>query len=230
MEHIIVDGCSTDETVDIVQAYAERFPHIRWISERDQGQSDAMNKGVMLARGEILGFLNADDYYEPNTLPRIILLFARLPNPSMVVANCNIWDEKGKLLSVSRPYRINLLNLLLERFTDSFPMNSSAYFYHASLHEKIGMYKAEEHFAMDLDFILRAVQDAVIEYHDEIWGNYRYLQQSKTYMDEKSGGNTRRVRNLVSAYRNELCFSLRVQYELAKNWQRVKYLFDRLHC
>ena len=68
MEHIIVDGGSTDGTVEIIQRYAERYKHIRWVSEKDKGQSDAMNKGIRLAEGNIIGILNADDYYEPNVL------------------------------------------------------------------------------------------------------------------------------------------------------------------
>ena len=59
IEHIVVDGGSTDGTVDILQ----RYPHLRWISEPDCGQSDALNKGFAMARGEILGWLNSDDTY-----------------------------------------------------------------------------------------------------------------------------------------------------------------------
>jgi glycosyltransferase involved in cell wall biosynthesis len=65
-EHIIIDGASTDSTASIVKTFADRYPHIRWVSEKDRGQSDAMNKGIALAQGTILGFLNVDDYYEPN--------------------------------------------------------------------------------------------------------------------------------------------------------------------
>jgi glycosyltransferase involved in cell wall biosynthesis len=61
-EHIIVDGGSTDGTVEIIKSYAEKYPHIRWISEKDNGQSDAMNKGISMAKGEILGVLNVDDF------------------------------------------------------------------------------------------------------------------------------------------------------------------------
>jgi glycosyltransferase involved in cell wall biosynthesis len=66
VEHIIVDGGSTDQTVDIIKQYAKQYPHIRWISEKDRGQSDAINKGIAMAKGEILSILNVDDYYEPN--------------------------------------------------------------------------------------------------------------------------------------------------------------------
>ncbi|MGK7941459.1 MAG: glycosyltransferase, partial [Crocosphaera sp.] len=54
LEHIIVDGGSKDGTVDIIRKYAEQYAHIRWLSESDKGQSDAMNKGIKMAKGEIL--------------------------------------------------------------------------------------------------------------------------------------------------------------------------------
>ena len=71
VEHIIIDGGSQDGTVTIIKQYAEKYPHIRWISEADQGQSDAMNKGLDMAKGNIISFLNVDDYYEPLVLNKI---------------------------------------------------------------------------------------------------------------------------------------------------------------
>ena len=70
VEHLIIDGGSSDGTVEIVSRYAERYRHIRWVSEQDEGQSHAMNKGIAMARGTIIGFLNVDDYYEPRVAPR----------------------------------------------------------------------------------------------------------------------------------------------------------------
>ncbi|MGC1247930.1 MAG: glycosyltransferase, partial [Spirulinaceae cyanobacterium] len=79
IEHIIIDGNSQDCTVDIVQKYAEKYSHIRFISAPDQRQSDAMNKGVSLAKGNIIAILNVDDYYEANVLNRVLELFTDLP-------------------------------------------------------------------------------------------------------------------------------------------------------
>lgn len=228
VEHIIVDGGSTDGTVEIIKSYADKYPHIRWVSEKDRGQSDAMNKGIAMARGEILGFLNADDYYEPKVFNRIIEIFKTLPEPSLLVGNCNVWDNDGKLWFVSKPSKINLTNLLLERFNDAFPMNPSGYFYHASLHKKIGLYKVEEHFGMDMDFILKAVQSAHVKYMDELWGNYRYLEGTKTFVDDQSGNNEIRVRAMINEHRKRLPmlkrFSIRLQYGYLKNLNSMMVL------
>lgn len=203
-EHIIVDGGSTDGTVEIIKQYAEKYAHIHWVSERDKGQSDAMNNGISMARGNILGFLNVDDYYESNVLNHILGIFKTLPEPTLLVGNCNVWNDDGTLWFVSRPAKISFINLMQEKFMEAFPMNPSAYFYHLSLHKKIGLYKVDEHYGMDLDFILRAVYSAKIKYIDELWGNYRYLKGTKTYEDDKSGNNPLRVKAIVNGYYKKL--------------------------
>lgn len=232
VEHIIVDGCSTDRTVEIIKKYAEQYPHIRWISEKDKGQSDAMNKGIAMARGEILGFLNVDDYYDPNVLNRVLEFFKTLPKPSLLVGNCNVWDNDGKLWFISRPSKISLTNLLLGRYMEAFPMNPSGYFYHASLHKKIGLYKVEEHYGMDLDFIIRAVQTANVKYVNETCGNYRYLEGTKTYNDDKSGENTRRIKAIVKEHRKKMPIFWQLKifllYGIYKLWIGIKYYYGKL--
>ena len=68
VEHIIIDGGSTDNTIDILK----RYPHLRWISEPDEGQADALNKGLEVATGEIIGWINSDDYYEINIFEDVV--------------------------------------------------------------------------------------------------------------------------------------------------------------
>lgn len=221
LEHIIVDGGSDDGTVQIIERQARRYPHLRWISEPDRGQSDAMNKGVALAKGGVLGFLNADDYYEPGVLRRIEQLFRELPDPALAVGNCSVWKDDGSLWFVSAPAQISLANLLSERYLEAFPMNASGYFYHKSLHDRIGLYKTEDHYSMDLDFIIRAVAEAHVFYYNEAWGNYRYLPGTKTYQDDKSGRNAKRISALVASYRLSLPLRQRVPMVVGVSVRRL---------
>jgi glycosyltransferase involved in cell wall biosynthesis len=232
LEHIIIDGASMDSTVSIVKKYADQHPHIRWVSEKDRGQSDAMNKGIVLAQGDIIGVLNADDYYEPDVLRKIVKTFNTLPVPSLLVGNCNVWDDKGNLLFVSKPDKINLTNILLGRFMEAFPMNPAGYFYHASLHGAIGLYKTDEHYGMDLDFVLRAVQQANVVYRDEVWGNSRYLPGTKTHNDVVNGNNSRRVMAIVNGHLMTLPRPQRYRIYfyrfMAKRYGQIKAVFRKV--
>ncbi len=221
VEHIIVDGGSNDRTVEIIQRYAPEYPHIRWISEKDKGQSEAMNKGISMAKGKILGILNVDDFYEPNVLNRVSEIFTNRPEPSLVVGNCSVWNEKGNLIRVNRPRKLKLTDLLLGMKANNFPLNPSAYFYHASLHREIGLYKVGEHYSMDLDFLLRAVQAAKVMHVDENWGNFRYIPGTKTFQDCKNGQHPYRVERLMNTYWNGLSSIQR--WELTVKQQSCNY-------
>lgn len=209
-EHLIVDGASTDNTIEIVKDFSRKYPHIRHISEKDSGQSDAMNKGTSLARGRIIGFLNVDDYYEPGVLNRIKEIFENLPEPSLIVGNCNVWGPNNELIYINKPSRLTLYDITSGR---PFPVNPSSYFYHKSLHQRIGPFDVDNSHTMDLDFLLRAVQSANLEYVDETWGNFRFIEGTKTYEDQKVKLAFLRLKNLLKKYRKELPFFQRIQSE-----------------
>jgi len=200
IEHIIVDGGSMDRTVEIIRKYAENHPHIHWISEKDKGQSDAMNKGIAMAEGEIIGFLNVDDFYEPEVLNRVREIFWRLPEPSLVVANCKVWDRNGNHY-LNKPSKLNYVYLAMG---GKYPYNSSSYFYHKSLHKLIGGYKVDEHFVMDVDFILRAVKIAHTKYINETWGNMRFIPGTKTHTDQLIGLSEERYQKILKYYQSQL--------------------------
>jgi len=204
VEHLIVDGGSHDRTIEIIRQYAAIYPHIHWVSEKDQGQSDAMNKGIQLAQGEILNFLNVDDYYEPNVLNRVLERFKDLPEPSFLVGNCYVWNDEGKLKKLNQPKKLKFVDLLFGADINPHPINPSAYFYHASIHKLIGLYDINEHYAMDIDFIFRAAQVIQLKHIDEVWGNYREITGTKTVTDWQSGEGELRSKQLLAKYRQQL--------------------------
>ncbi|MBW4630340.1 MAG: glycosyltransferase [Iphinoe sp. HA4291-MV1] len=231
VEHIIVDGGSTDGTVEIIKQYAQKYPHIRWISEKDRGQSDAMNKGIAMAKGEIISFLNVDDFYESNALNRVLELFTDLPEPSFLVGNCNIWGDEEEFLYTNKPKNLKITHLLSSTEPPPFPLNPSAYFYHKSLHQKIGLYKVDEHYMMDIDFICKAVQAATVRYADEAWGNHRHIQGTKTISLVKSGQHTQHLSDLLEEHKKKLPLFEQYQVDILRGFYRnlyqLKYYFRR---
>jgi len=212
VEHIIVDGGSTDGTVEVIKRYAEHYRHIRWLSEKDRGQSDAMNKGIEMADGDILGFLNVDDFYESGALLEALNIIKGLPEPSLLVGNCNVWTEDGRLSYVNRPAHLESTYLLTaDESSFPFPVNPSAYFYHKSLHNIVGMYDIDEHYTLDLDFILRAAMHLTPCYVDKVLGNFRYVKGTKTFEDMKCGSGEKRFRQLITKYRKKSPLSKRLK-------------------
>jgi glycosyltransferase involved in cell wall biosynthesis len=225
MEHLIIDGGSTDGTVDIIKKYADQNPYLRWISEKDEGQPDAMNKGISMARGGIICFLNVDDYFDPGAINRAVHMFKDLPDPSFLVGNCNVWSEDGKLLYVNKPRRLRIVDLLMGWDVNPHPVNPSAYFYSKSLHEVIGPIDKEDRVAHDLDFILRAVQSANVIYVNEIFGNYRFYPGTITYEDQKRGLAGDRAKYIRGKYKKQLPFIQKMDFIIRK----IYYYFCNLN-
>jgi len=107
-EHIVVDACSTDETLAILKEY----PHLRWTSEPDQGQTDAINKGFHRATGDWLMWLNADDYLLPGALRQVAEFAAAHPDADVIYGDCDFVDENGKFLRHKREFEFDF-NMLL---------------------------------------------------------------------------------------------------------------------
>ena len=216
IEHLIIDGGSTDGTPERLQKFAEQYPHIRWISEKDRGQSDAMNKGLSMARGTWVGFLNADDFYEPGALKSVLSIISS--NPSglrFLTGNLNIINEKDELISVNKPARMSLPALLAD--ICEWPYNPAAYFYTAVIHEKIGKFPLDEHFAMDYDFILKLMTAQIpLEYHNETWGNFRLLPEAKTGMDQAANLSFQRAEVLRKKYTEQAGSLMKTQVRLLK--------------
>jgi glycosyltransferase involved in cell wall biosynthesis len=231
VEHLIMDGGSTDKTMDIVKDCAGRYPHIRWFSKRDQEQSASMNNGIAEARGRIIGFLNCDDYYEKAVLSRILNIFKQLPTPSLLVGNCNVLNDDERITYLNKPSRLSLTNILIGGEKNQFPFNPSAYFYHKSLHEKIGFYDESNHYTMDLDFLLRAVNVAYIKYVDETWGNFRYIRGTKTFQSKEDNQLEANKMRVMNVYLKELpwfhqCWIRMIQFIFVK--RGVHYFAGRI--
>ncbi len=149
LEHLIVDGGSTDGTMDLVRSY----PHLKWVSEKDRGHYDAMNKGVRMSTGDVICILNSDDCFTPGTLLKVGQAFATHPAWDALFGNLVFVDSHGKPIYARDeiPYNYNVL-----RYTGILYVNHQALFVRRSVHDRIGYYSDDKYVnCCDYDFILR---------------------------------------------------------------------------
>jgi glycosyltransferase involved in cell wall biosynthesis len=186
LEHIVVDGGSTDGTPEILRGLSQRHQHLRFVSEKDRGQSDAMNKGINLAKGKIIGILNADDFYEPGAIQEGLSYLSEHPRVDFVTGDCRVWRTSTEYV-LNRPKDLRLESLVLGWEYAEFPFNPSAYFYRKSIHDLVGAYDIADHFAMDYSFILECAAATRMAYLPRTWGNFRLFPGTKTFDDSANG-------------------------------------------
>ena len=112
IEYLVMDGGSTDDTIEILRDYERRYPgRFTWISERDGGQSDAINKGFLRCQGEIFTFLNADDTYLPNAVRQAVDAFQEHPQAAVVYGDAWYTNEQNAIIRrfPAQPYDYELL-------------------------------------------------------------------------------------------------------------------------
>lgn len=239
-ELIIVDGGSKDKTVDILRSYASLRNDIKWISEKDSGQSDAMNKGIRLSSGEYISFLNVDDYYSKGTFRQVTELLTKNQTIQFLVGDCNVWNVDQELVFVNRPSKLEKWHVLSGCH---FPVNPTAYFYKKSLHDMVGFYNEENHYNMDLEFIIQARLFTSFDYYTEVWGNFRMLPNTKTVSDIE--GNLLEIRKQellkrclskvsnylkfrTKAYLFQRNFPKKVKHFLHQIIDKIKFEFNKL--
>jgi hypothetical protein len=150
VEYIVIDGGSTDGSVDIIRGYADRLAY--WVSEPDAGQANAINKGWSRVTGDIVAFLNSDDYYLPGAISRIVAAFRQRPEAGVVYGQAQWVSETGVPEQVSRVYVDG------QEMLDTFPgLPQPATFVRRAVLEKVGLLDPSFHFALDGEFFVRAV-------------------------------------------------------------------------
>lgn len=151
IEHIVVDGGSTDGTLDVLS----RYPDLRVVTEPDQGVYDAMNKGIRLARGEVVGLLNSDDVYEDNILDAVVSGFAEDPELDALVGGATVFeDEPDGACRIVATYSGIGQGDIWPHITHGVPIHN-AWFFRRQLYERVGFYDTRYRFGADRDFLIR---------------------------------------------------------------------------
>ncbi len=175
LEYIIVDGGSTDGSIDIIRAYQDRLAW--WTSETDQGQTDAINKGFARARGEISAWLNSDDTYQPGAITAAVSFLRANPDVGLVYGDVNFIDASGAVIGQFNAKQTNYRRL--RRGGVYVPQQAA--FWRAALWRQVGPLDPSFYFAMDYDLWVRLARVAEIRYlPGQYWANFRLHDDAKT--------------------------------------------------
>ena len=191
IQYLVMDGGSSDNTVEVLESYGNR---LEWVSERDKGQSDAVNKGFLRARGEIFTFLNADDIYYPGAVRAAVEAFARRSEAGVVYGNAWYTREDGSRIKKYpvQPFDYDLLGHLCF-------VCQPASFLRSKVWAEVGGLDANLHLTLDYDLWFRIAERYPMEYID------RDLATSRMYLDNKSLGRRREqfreIIEITSKYR-----------------------------
>ena len=185
LEYIVVDGGSTDETVEILKKYDPWIDH--WVSEPDDGQTHAINKGLRRATGDIHGWLNSDDFFVPGALRRVVKAF-RSSKCDALSGGRLLVDEASNVTGWSIKPAFDPW-----KGGNTFPQDSTLWRSH--VYNEIGYLDESYDFAMDFEFFLRLHKQFGIRDTNHLVGAFRCYSESKTdkYYDDVGLEETRQA-------------------------------------
>lgn len=216
-EHIVVDALSTDATPEVLR----RHPQVQWTSEPDQGQSDAINKGFLRAKGDLVGWLNADDYYLPGSLEAVARTAHDHPEADVIFGDCVFVDSGGRIARSKVEHRFDFKLLLY--FGCHIPSTST--FFRRRVIEQGLLLSCDYSVNMDFEYFIRLAHSGYsFHYLPRFLAAFRWHNNNVSLrLVERRIQERRRVQHHYGAR----AYSVR-QLALLRQWSRVKRLGRKL--
>lgn len=173
IEYIVIDGGSTDESVGILDSYGDEF---FWVSEKDRGQTHAINKGMMRSRGDVCAYLNSDDVLTSTAIERVVHYFDENPDVDVVYGRADYIDEHGKRMGFypTQPFS-------MKRLSQDSCLCQPAVFWRRSVAERVGPFNESLNYCMDYEYWLRiAKAGGTFLYVDDVLASARLHAEAKT--------------------------------------------------
>jgi glycosyltransferase involved in cell wall biosynthesis len=172
IEYIVVDGASTDGSVEIIEKYRDRLAF--WASEKDSGQADAINKGLARAAGEIVAWLNSDDFYFPDAVASAVKAFESHPEAGLVYGDTVAVDEAGEFIHFPKYAQWTLEDLLTFNI-----IGQPAVFMRRDVLSETGTLDLSYHYLLDHHLWIRMASRASMVYVPERWAAGRFHESAK---------------------------------------------------
>lgn len=175
LEYIIIDGGSTDGSVEIIKKYEKYL--VYWVSKKDEGMYDAVNKGLKVASGSIFAYLNSDDLYLSDTVQVAVNYFQKHPETALIYGDCDYIDLEGRFLyayhyPIFKWHRFIVLNW------SSIPQEAS--FWRKGVHKVVGYFNTEFKMAGDFEFYVKVGKDFQIDHLRKVLAMHRLHKKSLT--------------------------------------------------
>ena len=178
LDLIIIDGGSNDDTNKIIKKYQDKISF--YVSEKDKGQSDALNKGFKYCKGEVYGWLNSDDIYLPNSFNLAISILKDNPSKKIVFGDWLSIDDKDNIIDYNHAFDFNLNHFKYE----GFHLNTQSMFWRSEVHKKFSGFNVDLNYTMDyqmiIEFGINEGQQSFIRIPQTLGGFRRYDGQKTT--------------------------------------------------
>jgi glycosyltransferase involved in cell wall biosynthesis len=222
IEYIILDGGSTDRTLDIIKKYENHIAY--WAGEPDNGIYDAMNKGIKKASGEFIGMLNADDWYEPGVIEKVTNKIDSLEGDMKDrVIYCDYYNYDEELSAGFKTKQTSEM-----KYWKGMTISHQAMFIHRSVYEKLGVYSLDYCFASDYEFFLRMIKAGIrfekLDFHGI---NFRMGGASTTYMNRSISEVSRIIRKYFGVFSKEYPLFL-VTNRLPSMLRNIRILLQKI--
>jgi GT2 family glycosyltransferase len=172
IEYLVVDGASPDGSVEIIKKYRSKLAY--WVSENDSGQGNAINKGLARATGEIVAWLNSDDYYLPGAVSAAVKILDENPEVVLVYGNMLAVDEHGNAFNTLEYRQLTLRDFLCFQI-----IGQPAVFFRREVLEKTGMLEPTFHFLLDHHLWIRIAELGKVLHVPQTWAAARYHVEAK---------------------------------------------------
>jgi glycosyltransferase involved in cell wall biosynthesis len=210
IEYIIIDGGSTDGSVNIIKRYEKELTY--WVSEKDDGQTDAVNKGIQRCKGELIAYLNSDDLYEENAVALIVNAYLKNPKAAVYYGKCSTINEQGIMIQDYRggPTSFNFL-----QSKSMLPyIYQPACFFNAGIATRRPLFI--EKYCIDYELLLHLSQSHPFVFLDEHIAQYRIHRHTRTHLEQ----------DLI--YLDKLKIQLRYGAGWYVKWNLLKYRIKKL--